>query len=101
MSIERYAASSPYAQTPQTSWRLDRYVHRAIPAAADDVRVELQPRHTARPDILSYELYGSPAYWWVIAVRNPTLRFDPVFGLKPGMVINMPSAARLKRIVGG
>jgi hypothetical protein len=100
MTVEKYPASSPYASSNQQSWRIGRYAHRDIPPASDDLVVVVETRHRFRPDLLSHDLYGSPAYWWVFAVRNPELRRDPVWALVPGLVISAPSRDYLSRVVG-
>jgi len=100
MTVERYSTTSPYAATPQLSWRIGRYVHRDIPSSDDDTQIVLEPKYEFRPDLLAYSLYGTPSFWWVFSVRNPSLRFDPVYGMTPGLVIFAPSPERLRRILG-
>jgi hypothetical protein len=100
MPIERYASNSPYSATLQTSWRIGRYVHRDIPPAEDDTLIVVESRFNHRPDLLSNELYGTPAYWWIFSVRNPEIRLDPIWALKTGTIISVPSPERLRRLLG-
>lgn len=100
MALVNYPASSPYAATQQTSWYLGRYAHRTIPPNDGDRLITLDIRHEARPDLLAHELYGTAAYWWVFAVRNPSLLLDPVWGMRAGRTIYAPSMTHLSRVLG-
>ncbi len=100
MSRITYPTSSPYSATPQTSWYLGRFVWRAIPPNSGDSLYTLLGRHNHRPDTLSYDLYTTPAYWWVFQVRNPWLRANPIWGFTTGMTIVVPSAAYLRQVLG-
>ena len=86
-----YPVSSPYAATPQTSWYIGRFVFRDIPSAYDDQEIELTLKYNGFPEVLADDLYGKPELWWVFSIRNPSLRYDPVFGLKSGKRIMVPS----------
>lgn len=95
-----YPRSSPYYGTAQTSWAIGRYKHRTIPPQSDDVYVTILPRHEHRPDRLSQEYFGTPVYWWVFMVCNTHLIRDPIWDLKVGMTIRIPSQRYLGTIVG-
>jgi len=100
MSKIRYPESSPYGATPQSSWYIGNYVHRDIPPAKDDISVEITKKYENRPDVLSYELYGTPAYWWVFSIRNRDLLTDPVWDMVSGITIFAPSLDNLKKSLG-
>jgi len=100
MSRINYPASSPYAATPQTSWYISNYVHRPISPAGDDKTLTISKRYQHRPDVLSNDQYGTPAYWWVFAVRNRNLISDPIWDLEIGKTIIIPSLATIKKAVG-
>jgi hypothetical protein len=100
MTRINYPASSPYALTPQTSWYISNYVARRIPASGDDTIMTLSKKYEYRPDTLSYDLYGTPAYWWIFSVRNRDIIQDPVWDLVAGTVITVPSLANLKKSLG-
>jgi hypothetical protein len=95
-----YAANSPYAITPQTSQFIGTLVFRPIPADAGDQPFTLQLRHQYRPDRLSYDLYGTAAYWWVFCNRNAFLRRDPIWGFVNGLTIMVPAAVYLTGLLG-
>ncbi len=100
MSKINYPASSPYASTPQTSWYISNFVWRPIPAASDDRPFLLTRKYQYRPDTLSNDLYGTPAYWWVFSVRNRNVITDPIWDMLVGITIILPSAANLKKVLG-
>jgi len=75
-------------------------VFRPIPSNSADQPFILQQRHEYRPDRLSFDLYNTPAYWWVFCVRNPFLRRDPVWSFTNGLTIMVPSSDYLHRILG-
>jgi hypothetical protein len=95
-----YPANSPYADTPQTSWYIGNLVFRPLPPDAGDLPFTLSLRHQYRPDRLSYDLYGTPAYWWVFCVRNPFLRRDPVWNFINGLTLTVPTSDYLHRVLG-
>ena len=70
------------------------------PAEADDVLYEVAPQYNHRPDLLAYDLYGSPKLWWVFAQRNMNTIKDPVFDLESGVKIFLPKGDKLKRLLG-
>jgi hypothetical protein len=49
---------------------------------------------------LSYDLYASPAFWWVFCERNPFLRGDPIWNFLPGLQIMVPQHDYLRRVTG-
>ena len=100
MARINYTASSPYSSTKQTSWHISNYVHRSIPPASDDKSVALTKNYEFRPDKLSNDLYGTPAYWWVFAVRNRSIITDPIWDMTVGTVIVIPSPATIKKVLG-
>ena len=95
-----YSKRSLYYSTPQTSWALGYYVPRPIPLDTTDTWVQLSPRHQYRLTALSYDLYGTPAYWWIFAVMNPDVIKDSVRDAQPGVVIRVPTLARLQQVIG-
>jgi hypothetical protein len=100
MTRINYPASSPYAATPQTSWYISNYTHRPIPSAGDDKTLTINKRYQFRPDILSNDQYGTPAYWWVFAVRNRNIIVDPIWDLDIGRTIIIPSLSTIKKAIG-
>jgi len=48
-----------------------------------------------KPGNLAYELYGTPKLYWIFAYFNPNLVQDPIFDIKAGMTLIIPSKQRL------
>jgi len=44
-----------------------------------------------RPDLLSYELYGTPHLWWVFKMLNPDKLNDSIWDFVEGIEILTPS----------
>jgi hypothetical protein len=53
-----------------------------------------------RPDLLSYDLYGSVAYWWIFLARNINVIRDPIWDMVAGMAIYVPTASRIQTLIG-
>lgn len=49
----------------------------------------VKQHHLTRIDLLSYDVYGTPYYWWFIADRNNII--DPTTELYLGMILQIPS----------
>ena len=96
-----YTSTSPWHTTLQTENRyLDILNIRPVPAADDDILYTVQPQYAYRPDLLSYDLYGSKDLWWVFAQRNMDILKDPVFDLVPGIKIYLPKQNQLQQFLG-
>lgn len=100
MSKIIYPATSPYANTQQTNWYLGPIKYRSIPAHSSDAMLVLDAKYDTRPDKLSDDLYGTPAYWWVFMVRNLDQIRDPIWDFRSGLVLFVPSSERLQKIIG-
>lgn len=60
----------------------------------DDVQYVIEPKYHLRPDLLAYELYGSPAYMWLILQYNNILDINTEF--VQGKTITLPTPQRVK-----
>lgn len=96
-----YNSPSPYVDTPQTSWYLGRFQRRSVKPHSTDRLIQVPTKYAARPDLLSYDVYGTTDYWWVFMARNIDLIRDPVYDLKAGMQIYIPSIERIQNIAKG
>ncbi len=99
MTFVKYPSSSPYATTKQTANYIGLYVHRAINPHKDDRQLTLTLKYNNRPDLLSYDLYGTPNYWWVFCVRNPDVIRDSIWDFTTGQSIWVPSDDHLRAII--
>ena len=100
MAKVTYPSTSPYAASKQTSWYVSLYKHRPIPPHRDDEEFEITAKYEFRPDKLSDDLYGTPEYYWVFAVRNRNLVNDPVWDLTVGKKIIVPTLTHVKKSTG-
>lgn len=90
MPRTKYSSYSPYNVTAQTSWYLDLYVNREIPALDTDRLLTVDRKYHRKPYLLSFDLYGTSRLWWVFAVRNPNDIKDPIYDLVEGLQIYVP-----------
>lgn len=90
MAKVSYSKNSPYSKTTQTSWYLSHYVPRYVLKSDDDKPITISAKYEHRPDLLSYDIYGTVGYWWVFMKRNMDLIKDPIYDMKAGMTIYVP-----------
>ena len=99
--MAKYPPTSPWANTGLTNLgALDVLTIRAVPAESDDAKYTLETQYTYRPDLLAYDIYGSPKLWWVFAQRNMDVIKDPVYDMVAGTTIYLPKADTLKDLLG-
>lgn len=83
-------STSPYYLTPVNGWYLDLWVPRTVEKSDFDELAIIPPGYDQRPDLMSQEYYGTPRLWWVFAVRNPDLIYDPIGDFVAGLEIYIP-----------
>ena len=93
-----YDSKSPYANTPFVDFYLGLYVDRPIRPDPSDILIEVEDKFRHRPDLLSFDLYGTTKYWWVFVRRNINKMRDPIFDLQPKLEIWVPTAERLQNL---
>jgi hypothetical protein len=98
--MAKYNITSPYFATTQTDTALDIFVPRTITAEGDDQTYTIERTYAYRPDLLAYDLYGSPRLWWVFAQRNPDEIEDPIYDFKPGVTIQLPKKSNIQSDLG-
>ena len=98
--MAKYSRTSPYFATPQNNISLDMFVRRRFAIEDDDQSYTIERTYAYRPDLLAYDLYGTPRLWWVFAQRNPDQIEDPIYDFKPGVTIQLPKPANIKRDLG-
>ena len=98
--MSEYSSTSPYYSTGQNAINLDVLVPRTITAEADDQSYTIERTYAYRPDILAFDLYGTPRLWWVFAQRNPNEIEDPIYDFKPGVTIQLPKPANISKDLG-
>lgn len=86
--FSRFAWQDVYIRDGRKFWGTWEPV--SIPQSASDRYVTVTDATAGRLDLLSYEAYGTPELWWVIAEAN--LIFFPPEQLVSGSTIRVPSA---------
>lgn len=95
-----YDSTSPYFATPYNQFFLDSMVNRDIPKQSDDVLTTITLTYQYRPDLLAYDLYGTPTLWWVFYQRNPNTLTTPPWDFQVGTRIYLPKENTLKSVLG-
>ena len=98
--MAKYSATSPYFTTSEYSVYLGILSPRPITAEKDDQSYTIERTYAYRPDLLAYDLYGTPRLWWVFAQRNPDQIEDPIYDFKPGVTIQLPKPANVSDDLG-
>jgi alpha-L-fucosidase len=98
--MAKYSQTSPYYQTAQNSINLETLNPRPITVEQDDQSYTIERTYAYRPDLLAYDLYGTPRLWWVFAQRNPDQIEDPIYDFRPGVTIQLPKPANVSRDLG-
>ena len=97
---QKYSNTSPYFETAEQADYLDVLNPRTLTAEDDDQSYTIERTYAYRPDLLSYDLYGSPRLWWVFAQRNADQLEDPIYDFKPGVTIQLPKKENLLKDLG-
>jgi hypothetical protein len=95
-----YTNTSPWFNTRIKQDYLDVLSIRTVAAEPDDFLYAIEPQYTYRPDLLSYDLYGTPRLWWVFAQRNLDVIQDPIFDIRAGVEIYIPKRSGLFKLLG-
>ena len=98
--MAKYSNTSPYFDTRQVADYLDIFTPRTLTAEQDDQSYIIERTYAYRPDLLAYDLYGSPRLWWVFAQRNPDQIEDPIYDFKPGVKVQLPKKENLLKDLG-
>jgi hypothetical protein len=98
--MAKYKTTSPYYRTKQNKLYLELLTIRPVPAETDDFLYTIENQYENRPDLLAYDLYGTPKLWWVFVQRNMDVIKDPIFDFVPGAKIYIPKKTNLERYLG-
>ena len=63
-----------------------------------DEYVAIPQQFDKRPDLFSFEKYGTAKYWWIFAQRNPDLIEDPINDFTVGKKIYVPSRSNIDKM---
>ncbi len=98
--MANYSNTSPYFETEMRSTYLDVLNPRTLTMEDDDQSYTIERTYAYRPDLLAYDLYGTPRLWWVFAQRNPDQIEDPIYDFKPGVIVKLPKKENVLKDLG-
>lgn len=98
--MANYSKTSPYYETTQTKDTLGYFNPRTLTAEKDDQEYTIERTYAYRPDLLAFDLYGTPRLWWVFAQRNPNEIEDPIYDFRPGVTIKLPKKSNVLQDLG-
>lgn len=98
--MTKYSNTSPYFETDLKSTYLDVLKPRTLTVEDDDQSYTIERTYAYRPDLLAYDLYGTPRLWWVFTQRNPDQIEDPIYDFKPGVTIKLPKKENVLKDLG-
>ena len=98
--MAKYSQTSPYYETSEVGNYLDILTPRTITAEDDDQSYTIERTYAYRPDLLAFDLYGTPRLWWVFAQRNPDQIEDTIYDFKHGVTIQLPKPANVSSDFG-
>ena len=81
-------------KTDSFSTRLGWWERYVYTKNRDDVTYTIEQKYNVRPDLLAYEVYGSPSYMWLILQYNNILDVNVEFVV--GKKILLPTPQRVK-----
>lgn len=91
-----HKTSSPYRGTDITDFYLDFWHGITIEEDLDDELITVGTKYEGRPDLLSYDRYGTPRLWWVFVLRNMNKIKDPLEDFTADLQIYVPSRERIE-----
>ena len=98
--MANYSNTSPYFETEMRATYLEVLNPRTLTAEEDDQSYTIERTYAYRPDLLAYDLYGTPRLWWVFTQRNPDQIEDPIYDFKPGVTIKLPKKENVLKDLG-
>ena len=100
--LKNYDSKSNYAITSTNRKYLEIYQPPLTEntLSQETTSMVIQPKYNKRPDLLAFDMYGSPRLWWVFAQRNPDQIEDPIYDFKPGVTIQLPKKENLLKDLG-
>lgn len=98
--MAEYSKTSPWSKTEQNNMYLENLAIRPVPSEDDDVIYTIENQYHNRPDLLAYDVYGTPKLWWVFVQRNMSILHDPIYDFTAGTQIYLPKKSNLETYLG-
>lgn len=76
---------------------LDFSILKSFSSDVSDYPFTITEKYNNRPDLLSYDLYGSPFLSTIFSLRNPDLLGDPIYDFTTGKTIMIPTSDRVRQ----
>lgn len=90
---------NPYYNTPIVDGKyLDLYSPVRLPLDPFDEDYTIEQKYHLRPDLFSYDKYGTSKYWWVFLKRNMNEMSDPINDFVAGKSIKVPLKKNLENL---
>ena len=90
---------NPYYNTNIVDGKyMDIYRPVNLPMDPFDEDYTIEQKYDKRPDLYSYEKYGTSKFWWVFLKRNMNVMTDPINDFTAGTKIKVPSLKNLENI---
>ena len=94
-----YKSHSPWSSTNIRYGRiLDIQKKRYLVRDPLDEFVTIPQQFDKRPDLYSFEVYGTAKYWWIFAHRNSDIIIDPINDFTAGKVIRVPRRENIDKM---
>jgi hypothetical protein len=94
-----YKSHSPWSKTSVLFSRvLDIQKPRVLFRDPLDEYVAIPQEFDQRPDLYSFEKYGTAKYWWIFAKRNPDAILDPINDFVAGKKIYVPKRTNIDKM---
>ena len=95
-----YKKNSPWSKTNIIDDSiLDIITYRSLFPDPYDAEYTIPAEYDERPDLCSYEMYGTAKYWWIFAARNPNDIEDPIRDFSAGTIIRIPNIDNISNMV--
>ena len=95
-----YKKNSPWSKTNIIdNTILDVITFRNLYPDPYDIEYTIPAEFDERPDLCSYEMYGTAKYWWIFAARNPNNIIDPIRDFSAGIKIRIPNIDNISNMV--
>lgn len=97
----KYSGTSPYYKTPMFDKKfLDILNYKTFPSLEDDIFKPIGHTYQYRPDLMSYDLYGTVEWWWIFMARNRDSIVDPIWDFTADRSIYIPKLTTMISYLG-